>query len=81
MRKPLGISLLVLLLTGSAIAGEIPNESPAPPQSQPATAAQAPTGGGMQTGQPTLNGIMPNLAPDSLTQITLDLLAVLPSLL
>jgi hypothetical protein len=70
MRKTLGICLLVLLLTGSAVAGEIQNESPAPPPSQPATAVQEPTG-----------GEMPNLAPDSLTQAVLDLLAVLPSLL
>jgi hypothetical protein len=81
MRKTLGICLLVLLLTGSAVAGEIQNESPAPPPSQPATAVQEPTGGEMQTGQPTLNGEMPNLAPDSLTQTALDLLAVLSSLL
>ena len=81
MRKILGISLLVLLLTGSAVAGEIQNESPTPPPSQPATAVQEPTGGEMQNGQPTLNGEIPNEAPDSLTQTALDLLAVLSSLL
>lgn len=31
MRKTLGVCLLILLLTGSASAGIIPNESPAPP--------------------------------------------------
>jgi hypothetical protein len=81
MRKTLGICLLVLLLTGSASAGEMPNFTPAPPPSQPATAAQEPTGGEMQTGQPTLDGEMPNPAPDSLTQTALDLFAVLSSLL
>jgi hypothetical protein len=75
MRKTLGVSLLVLLLTGSTVAGEIPNDTPAPPPSQPASAEQEPAGGEMQT------GIMPNDAPDSLTQAALDLLALLPSLL
>ena len=76
MRKTLGVCLLTLLLTGSAVAGEIPNFPPAPPQSQPTNAVQEPAGGEMQ------NGIMPNCymqneAPDSLTQIALNLLAVL----
>ena len=70
MRKFLGICLLVLLLTGSAVAGEIQNESPAPPPPQPTTAVQEPTG-----------GEIPNGATDTLTQTVLDLLAVLPSLL
>ncbi|HEX7316499.1 MAG TPA: hypothetical protein VF297_21530 [Pyrinomonadaceae bacterium] len=81
MRKTLGICLLVLLLTGSAVAGEIPNESPAPLPAQPTTATQQPTGGVIPNDRPALNGIMPNLAPDSLTQTALDLLAVLSSLL
>ena len=70
MRKTLGFCLLVLLLSGSAVAGEMPNWSPAPQSAQPTNAAQEPTG-----------GEMPNLAPDSLTQTVLDLLAALPSLL
>jgi hypothetical protein len=45
------------------------NESPAPPP-QPASAMQ----------EPTTNGIMQNDIANSLTQIALDLLAVLPSL-
>jgi hypothetical protein len=69
MRKSLGICLLVLLLSGSAVAGEMPNLSPAPPQ--PISAAD----------EPTLDGIMPNDATGSLTQVALNLLAVLPSLL
>jgi len=66
MRKTLGVSLLVLLLNGSASAGEMPNGSPAPPPSQSTNAAQEPTG-----------GEMPNGVTDSLTQITLDVLALL----
>ena len=53
MRKALGISLVVLLLTCSANAGIMANESPAPP-SQPAPAVQG----------PTADGIMPNGASD-----------------
>jgi hypothetical protein len=70
MRKTLGVSLLVLLLTGSAGAGIMPNDTPALPPSQPAGAVQ----------EPTAPGEMPNPAPDGLTQAALDLLAVLPSL-
>ncbi len=68
MRKSLGICLLVLLLTGPAVAGEMPNDKPAPPSPQ-TSAVQEPTG-----------GEMPNDATDSLTRIALDVLAVLPSL-
>ena len=71
MRKSLGVCLLVLLLTGSAVAGEMPNLSPAPPPSQQTSAVQ----------DPTLDGIMPNGSEDGLTQIALDLLAALSSLL
>lgn len=72
MRKTLATCLLALLLTGSASAGIMPNESPAPPPPpQRATAAQEPTGGEME------NGIMPNDATATLTQITLQLLAAL----
>jgi hypothetical protein len=64
MRKTLGVSLLVLLLTCSARAGIMPNLEPAPPP--PAPAAQEPTSGEISIG-----------AADSLTQIALDLLAAL----
>lgn len=76
MRKTLGLCLLVLLLNGAAVAGEMPNDTPAPPK---ATAIQEPTGGEMQTGE-TANGYMPNDATDNLTQTTLEVLAVLSSL-
>jgi hypothetical protein len=78
MRKTLGISLLVLLLTGSAAAGEMPNLSPAPPPPQSGNAVQEPMSA---ADEPTLDGIIPNEAADSLTEIALDLLALLPSLL
>lgn len=81
MRKSLGTCLLVLLLIGSASAGEMPNFSPAPPPSQATNAVQEPTGGEIPNGEPTAPGEMPNPAPDSLTQTALDLLAVLSSLL
>ena len=78
MRKTLGVSLLVLLLTGSASAGVIPNMPPTPPPaSQSASATQEPTDAAQD---PATGGEMPNPAPDSLTQTVLDLLAVLPSL-
>lgn len=70
MRKTLGVCLLVLLLTGSASAGIIPNDTPAP-QPQQTSAVQ----------EQTLNGIIPNDAPDSLTEVALELLSVLSSLL
>jgi len=71
MRKTLGVSLLVLLLTGSANAGIMQNDAPAPPPPQPANAVQ----------EPTTAGEMPNGATDTLSQTVLDLLTVLPSLL
>ncbi len=77
MRKTLGVFLLVLLLTGSAFAGEIPNGSPAPPPSQATNAVQEPT----DAAQDTTGGEIPNGVTDTLTQTVLDLLAVLPSLL
>jgi hypothetical protein len=69
MRKTLGVCLLGLLLTGSASAGEIPNDRPDP--SKPTNAVQ----------EPTADGIIPNNATDGLTQAALNLLALLPSLL
>jgi hypothetical protein len=77
MRKTLGVCLLVLLLTGSASAGIIPNDAPAPPP-QPTSAVQEPMGA---TQEPTLDGIIPNDATGSLMQTALDLFALLPSLL
>jgi hypothetical protein len=76
MRKSLGVCLLVLLLTVPAVAGEIPNWTPTPPPAQPAGAIQEPTDA---TPEPTTAGEIPT--PPGLTEIALELLAVLPSLL
>ena len=68
MRKTLGITALMLAICCPVLAGEIPT----PPAPQP----QANT-----VQEPTANGEIQNDAADSLTQIALDLLAALPSLL
>ena len=75
MRKTLPTAALLLLLSCPAFAGEIGNpNSPTPPP--PGSAVEEPTDG------TTLNvGAATSDAPDTLTQITLELLAVLPSLL
>jgi hypothetical protein len=76
MGKAIRASLLILLLTCSAQAGYIPNDTPAPPPPQPANAVQEPTNNA------TLNGdISTPSASDILTQTVLDMLALLPSLL
>lgn len=72
MRKTLVACLLVLLLTGSADAGIMGNDTPAPPP----PLQQTNTSEG-----PTSNGIMGNDVADDLTLTALDLLALLPSLL
>jgi len=69
MRKTISVAALLLALTCPIYAGEIPNDSPAPPQT-PST-SQA----------PTTDGDTQNDAADILTQTALDVLAVLPSLL
>lgn len=91
MRKTLGVCLLVLLLTGPAVAGEMPNGSPAPPPPSPQTSVAQ--GGYMPNGSPTLSqptsaveetradGWMGSGATASLTQVAWELFAVFPSLL
>jgi hypothetical protein len=79
MGKAICASLLILLLTCPAQAGFMPNGTPEPPPSQPACAPDE----GIMTyesstsSQPT--GAVAETA--SLTWVTLELLAVLPSLL
>jgi hypothetical protein len=68
MRKTISVAALLLALTCPTYAGEIPNFSPAPPQIS--NTAQA----------PTTDGEMQNDSADRLTEVALDLLAVLPSL-
>jgi hypothetical protein len=75
MRKTLGVCLLVLLLTGSVVAGEMPNFSPAPPPPQTTSAVQEPTD------DATPSDISTPSVSDIMTQTALDLLAILPSLL
>lgn len=71
MLKAIRVSAMLLVLVGSAHAGEVLTP-PAPTPPQPARTAQ----------EPTLNGIMstPDVS-ESMTEIALELLAVLPSLL
>jgi hypothetical protein len=68
MRKTLGICALVLLLSGPAVAGEMPNLTPAPP----------PTGNAQEL---TTDGDISITSAESLTWLAFDLLAALPSLL
>jgi len=79
MRKTLAVAALMLAFCCPALAGEIPNppasqlagEIPTPPATQPqANAVQ----------ELTAAGDMQNGSADSLAQIALDLLALLPSL-
>jgi hypothetical protein len=54
------------------------NEAPAPPPpSQPASTVQEPTDTSQET---SADGIVQNDAPSALTQIALEVLAVMPSL-
>ena len=79
MVKVIRASALVLLLACSAQAGIIQNEAPAPPPpTSPANYIQEPTDTLQES---TANGYMQNEAPSGLTQIALEVLAVLPSLL
>jgi hypothetical protein len=70
MGKAIRASALILLLTCTARAGWMGNDSPAPPP-QPASVTQ----------EQTTDGEITTMSAGSLTQIALDLLAVLPSLL
>ncbi len=76
MRKTLGVCLLVLLLTGTASAGEIPNDAPVPPPSQPATAVQEPMTDGIMQTPLTTDGEMDNGAAITFAQVLLNLLAL-----
>lgn len=79
MGKAIRASVLVLLFACSAQAGWIQNEAAAPqPPSQPASAVQEPANA---VQEPATGGQIPNDVADGLTQIALDLLSVLPSLL
>lgn len=74
MRKILGVFLLVLLLTCSASAGIMGNDSPAPPPAQPARAELEPTS---FIQEPTTDGEMNTpVAAATFAQIVLTLLAL-----
>jgi hypothetical protein len=77
MVKAIRTSALLLLLTCSAQAGIMQNEAPAPPPPQPASAVQETTDTSQET---SANGYIQNDAPSGLTQVALEVLAVLPSL-
>ena len=78
MCKSLGAFLLALLLTCSVSAGIMPNDAPAPPPSQPATAVQEPTTfGDLQPGDvPSTDGDIQNGAAITFMQVVLNLLAL-----
>ena len=79
MIKVIRTSALMLLLACSTQAGIMQNDAPAPPPpSQSVTAAQE--SAVTTVVEPTANGYMQNEAPSALTQIALEMLAVLPSL-
>ena len=69
MRKTISVAALLLALTCPTYAGDMPNVTPAPPN--PTNAVQ----------EQTTDGEIPNVLANSLTQVALDLLAALPSLL
>ena len=80
MLKTIRVSALILLLACSAQAGYMQTGSPEPPPPppQPATSIQEPTDTLQESSE---NGYIQNDAPSGLTQIALEVLAVLPSLL
>jgi len=78
MRKTLGVCVLVLLLTGSASAGIMQNESPAPPPQT--TVVQGVTNDGETSAgamAPAADGIMGNDAAAIFIEVVLNLLALL----
>jgi hypothetical protein len=80
MLKTIRVSALILLLACSAQAGYMQTgspEPPPPPPPQPANSVQELTDTSQET---SANGIMQNEAPSALTQIALEVLAVMPSL-
>lgn len=83
MRKTLGISLLVMLLTVPAVAGEMPYGSPTPPppsDPQVDVLLNETSLSSQPTGETTADGWMGDDAAASLTQSALELLAVMPAL-
>jgi len=70
MRKAISVSALILAFVCSAHAGDMQNDITGPPPQPSASVTQ----------EPTTDGEMQNDVVDGMTQIALNLLAVLPSL-
>jgi hypothetical protein len=89
MRKTLCASVLVLVLCGSVFAGDIecppivaPGDISSPPSAPQSSSNQTADGWiGTGTAAPTTDSSIHGDNSGSLTQIALDLLSVLPSLL
>ena len=82
MGKAARASLLILLLACSAQAGLIPNDTPAPPPPpQPCVAQEGIMPNESHVEEPTASGVLGRETEISLTQVALELFAVLPSLL
>jgi hypothetical protein len=85
MVKAIRASVLILLLACSAQAGEMPNDSPQPPQQagimpNGSPEPPPPTQPTNTVQEPTTGGDMPNDAAVGVSEIALSLLSVLPSL-
>ena len=70
MRKTIQAAALMLAVSASTYAGEMQFPVTSPPPQQPANVTQ----------EPTTDSNIPNDVASSMTQIALNLLAVLPSL-
>ena len=80
MGKAIRASVLILLMVCSARADWMQNGAPAPPPSAPATASAPDATSTQAVQEPAADAAASDDAPDGLTRIALDLLAVLPSL-
>lgn len=78
MRKVIRVSALLLALTYTAYAGDMPNGTPQHPG--PGNIALEPTGGESFVDE-TTTGVPPSDANDSLAQMMMELLAFLPSII
>jgi hypothetical protein len=79
MGKAIRASVVVLLLACSARAGYMPNGSPEPPPQAGWMGNDSPAPPSASR-EPTTDGEMSTTSAGSLTQVALDLLAVLPPL-
>ena len=75
MRKAISVLALVLAVTCSAQAGYMASDAPAPPPSQPITAAQEPTTDGDMAND-AADGAIQNKAVTTFIEIVLNLLVL-----